>query len=382
MTPKERVRMALNHEEPDRVPWGGYGIDYDTVEHVLGRQTYYRAKFRQTKATWDGKRDEIVASMNRDVVDLVLKLGLDLIETSVVPKKGYKPEALEPIDHETYRDKAGNLFRVSATTETLMLYQRAPRPNREFTEADIKLSPAQPWDASELEMVRYMVEKLGRTHFIAMRWGGLGWPHLGFDEEESLINLKLHPEWVKRVTKHQADNMLAHLDQIRRLDVDAVFPGADYSSNLGPMASPELYREAILPEMKRVCAAAHDCGYKVIQHACGNNWALMDMFVEAGIDGYQAIQGSCGMDMKLLKGRYRGKMALWGGVWTENLVLGAPESVRRDVLYSLKYAGPGGGLILGPSHSFEIGTKPENVAMMKRTLEERGRYPIRITEDI
>ncbi len=37
LTPWERVVRELEHEEPDRVPWGGENISQPTADVVLGR---------------------------------------------------------------------------------------------------------------------------------------------------------------------------------------------------------------------------------------------------------------------------------------------------------------------------------------------------------
>ena len=42
-----------------------------------------------------------------------------------------------------------------------------------------------------------------------------------------------------------------------------------------------------------------------MSHNCGNNWKLMDIFIEAGFECYQSIQAKTGtMDIKVLKERY------------------------------------------------------------------------------
>jgi len=39
MTSKERVLKTINHEEPDRVPVGEWGIDHDHVSRIIGKHT-------------------------------------------------------------------------------------------------------------------------------------------------------------------------------------------------------------------------------------------------------------------------------------------------------------------------------------------------------
>ena len=56
----------------------------------------------------------------------------------------------------------------------------------------------------------------------------------------------------------------------------------------------------------------------------------------------------------------RGKLAVWGGVRVENLVSGTPAEVRQDVRAALAAAKPGGGFILGATHSIAVGTRYDN----------------------
>ena len=114
MLPRERVFAALEHREPDRIPWGEHSIDYNVYEDILGRQTLVQAKMRQTRALWEGRRDEVVESYKRDHLDLIRALEMDIAFVSRVPPKGYHPKPMEKLDEETYTDGHGNIYRVSA----------------------------------------------------------------------------------------------------------------------------------------------------------------------------------------------------------------------------------------------------------------------------
>ena len=74
MNGKERVRRALAHEPVDRVPIGFFAIDFDTVERILGHETYLRAKAKSQIAFWEGRRDEVVQSWKEDTIELYRKL--------------------------------------------------------------------------------------------------------------------------------------------------------------------------------------------------------------------------------------------------------------------------------------------------------------------
>lgn len=93
------------------------------------------------------------------------------------------------------------------------------------------------------------------------------------------------------------------------------------------------------------------------------------------MESYQeGIQASAGMDIKKLKERVGEKICLWGGIWHEHIILGSVEDIRNDARYAFKYAAPGGGYIMGSTHSFAVDAKKENILEMKRCRDECGNY--------
>lgn len=126
MLPRERVFKTLSHVEPDIIPWGEHSIDYTIYEDMLGRETLVQAKFRETKAMWDGRRNEVVASYKTDIVDLAEALGFDIVTAPAMPSSEDVERPMEKMDDETYKDEKGNIYRISATTHDLMPYKMNP----------------------------------------------------------------------------------------------------------------------------------------------------------------------------------------------------------------------------------------------------------------
>ncbi|MCK7482702.1 MAG: Gfo/Idh/MocA family oxidoreductase [Candidatus Moduliflexus flocculans] len=56
MTSKERVAATLEGRLPDQVPYAEFAVDFDTVERLLGHETYLRAKAKSQIAFWEGRR--------------------------------------------------------------------------------------------------------------------------------------------------------------------------------------------------------------------------------------------------------------------------------------------------------------------------------------
>ncbi|MEN6642048.1 MAG: uroporphyrinogen decarboxylase family protein [Armatimonadia bacterium] len=383
MLPRERVATTLSFREPDLVPWGEHSIDYTTYEMVLGRESLVQGKMKQTRAMWEGRRDDVVASYKRDVPDLVEALGMDIVTIGMCPAKGARETPLEQIDHETFRDSAGNIHRVSKTTHDLRPLKLVPQETvlptvedlqRQIDDLDANGVPKP--DESVWEVSQHVMDRLKATHWFNICIGDIGYPMVGRTDEEQYLNLALHPELHAKLTELQAKRVIAMLPWYAERGYDSVMPCGDLGSSTGLLASPRILREHVVYWWKEYTEAAKKLGLRVIKHCCGCIWEALDCIVDGGYEGYEGIQASGGMDMKRLKELYGDKLVLWGGVTNESLILGTPEDIEREALYALKYGAPGGGFILGASHSLAVGTKYENLMAMRNARERWGGYPI------
>ena len=363
MNGKERVRHALERQPVDRVPLGFYAIDFDTVERVLGHETYLRAKAKTQIALWEGRRDEVVQSWIEDSLALYRKLDLlDIVNLAadacgVVPPKDYEPEAVRRVDDVTWEAQDGRVWKYSPVTADLTLVHDP----REITldQFDLDETPLPP-DPSEFEVIDAVIAALADTHYILGPSGGEAGMILLGGMEAGLMAYAAQPELVRHAIAYYT--RLGHLRDawVLRPGMDAVLWGTDFSATTGPMISPKMFREFCLPSIKERVRHVKARGYRVIKHACGNNWKLLDMFVEAGYDAYQSIQASASMDLGRVKAQYGDRLVLWGGVRVEHLLAGEPEDVRADVRRALEVGAPGGGFILGTTHSVAVGTRYDN----------------------
>ena len=382
MLPRERVFAALEHREPDRIPWGEHSIDYNVYENILGRQTLVQAKMRQTRAYWDGRRDEVVESYKRDRLDLIRALEMDLVFVSAVPPKGYRPEPMEQIDESTYRDRNGSIYHVSSTTHDLRPWKintdNYVAPTVEGLQEQIdRLDDEEPEDPndSRWELVHHAVKEMKETHFILLLCGDLSFPGFGATEEEHWMNLLLEPEICRKIAELRGKRLLRDVQVHAQLGVDGIAPCGDLGSSTGLMASPEIYREMVYPVHQAHVAEAHRLGLKVLKHCCGHVWPVIDELAEV-YDAYEGIQGTAGMDIGKLKRAVGEKTCLWGGIWHEHIILGSTEDIRDDARYAFAQAAPGGGYIMGSSHSLAVDARRENILEMKRCRDEWGVYPI------
>ncbi|MDD2709421.1 MAG: uroporphyrinogen decarboxylase family protein [Verrucomicrobiae bacterium] len=382
MLPRERVIAALEHREADRIPWGEHSIDYNVYEDILGRPTWVQAKMKETQAYWDGRRDEVVASYKRDRLDLIRALDMDIVFVGAVPLKGYQPKPFEKLDAETYRDEKGNLYRVSATTHDLMLYQKNTAdyqpPTLSSLQEQIDRLEEEPLgdpNGSEWELARHAVKEMKKSHFIMLLVGALGFPGFGATEEDFWTNLLVEPEICQKIAELQGKRQLRQIKLYAQLGVDAIMACSDLGSSTSLLANPKIYREMMYPWDQAQAQEARRFGLKVIRHCCGHTWQVIDELAEV-YDAYEGIQASGGMDIRKLKEQVGSHLCLWGGIWHEHIIMGTVKDIQNDARYSFQHAASGGGYIMGSSHSLAVGAKSENILEMKRCRDEWGTYPV------
>jgi len=122
--------------------------------------------------------------------------------------------------------------------------------------------------------------------------------------------------------------------------------------------SPALYRQFILPHVKREAAMAHQAGCKFGYIMTMSTTPLLDMFVEAGIDVLIGVDPSPSAknNLPLMKEKLRGKVCLWGGIDAAHTVeLGTAEEVRHATESALRQMGPD-GFILSPVDNLTVDT--------------------------
>lgn len=370
VTRKERVHAAIQHRQPDVVPVGEWIIDYEPASLVLGRETFVRGKARLAHALWEGRRDEVVDSIERDLVELIRRLDLDIVCVDLTWPKGIRYQAPRQVDSETWRDSHGNVFRYSDLTRDLMLLQQGeagyePRRGPRFVDGEFRPHP------SELEIIQHVLAELADSHFI---FTGMGDAHLpiytALDVEPGLLHLAEDPEAVAADQLASYQSLARRLPFFAKLGFDAIIVGQDYGFNSGPFMSPETFRRVHFPALQHICQAAHDHGMFLICHSCGNLRLILPLMIEAGIDVYQAIQPI--EDIAGLKRDFGRDLCLWGGVSNHDLVLRSPGDIRHQVRHAIDHCAPGGGFILGSSHSITVRTPLTNIIAY---LETAGRQP-------
>jgi hypothetical protein len=391
MKPKERMLAVLNGERPDRVPTGELGVDYPVTEYVLGRPTYYRAKYREKSAIWAGQRDAVVASQKRDLVDLALKLEWDFVPVFLTYRAHHTYAPSVVIDATTWKDAYGRTWKYSTVTEDILCVEMPP-----LDEAAIALlqEPFTP-DESELELVRHVVQTLGDSHFIAGRTSielrdaapvmGRGpvdgtfpeaYGGLMMDMTDFSLRLLKDPPFLKRLLSAATDRAIEVALTLIGAGVNAIVMDIDYCHQAGPWISPRHFEEIVYPLLKRQVDAIHGAGAFAIKHTDGRTWPILDLLLRAGIDGLHGIQPSAGMELAALREKCGPHVTLLGAMEGPVLINSRPDEIRDLVRQQIQAAGQHGGLVMSSGNSIQLGVPPQNYLAMLDGLRTFGQYPL------
>ncbi len=387
MNSKERVKLAFDHQEPDRVPIYELSIDNPTAAYVLGRPTLcgfggYVRGVQQNQAIVNGTFNQYTEQRVQDLIELWNKLDLDVFPQAIpVPRNpqipivvddfhwkfespefdqwslyGYSPRAdtYDEIDSSLNQGGLAELLRV---TEIL-----------EDTDPDLG-----EWDFSPVDI---FVRELGQDRFVMGQIDvEIGSTYCW--AEHFLIGLLQEPDLIHRYLDARLKHALVVAEETLKRGVDGMEGGYDWAYNQGPMFSPKLFEEFVFPRLKKITDLCHKYGVPYVKHSDGNVNSLLDGMVKAGVDGFQAIEPRAGMDIVQLKKDYGDQLTLIGNVDCSTVLVNGPENaVREQTEMIIKKVGPGGGFLLSSSNSIHPGVKPEYYLAMLDAARQFGKYPL------
>ncbi len=161
--------------------------------------------------------------------------------------------------------------------------------------------------------------------------------------------------------------------------LSGIFIWGDVAYDHGMFFSPDYWRGAFKPQLKRICAEIHAAGLKAVYHGCGNASAIFEDLIGAGVDACQPLEAKSGLEVVGLKRRFGGRWAFMGNLDVRVMAKGDREDIRREVLRKLN-AAKGGGYIPQSDHSIPENVSPESYDYVVRLLREFGTYPLRLAE--
>ncbi len=158
--------------------------------------------------------------------------------------------------------------------------------------------------------------------------------------------------------------------------IDVISYNDDLGMQNGPQISPRMYREFFGPHYRRMYRRTKELAphVTIMLHTCGGIRELLPDLIADGLEAFNPVQISCrGMDARGLKRDFGQQMVFWGGGCDTRSVLphGTPDEVRAHVQEQVDILNPGGGFVFQQVHNILADVPPENIVAMVEAVQHK-----------
>jgi len=382
MTPRQRLKKALNHEIPDRVP-----IDLGGNQTGIHKNAYVNLA-RHLGVPAGIEIMDAVQQLARPSERVLERLHVDTRYVAAGPASTWKggivvAERGGRVWHDL-TDEFG--VRWSMPDDQPLYMDITLHP---LAEAAVKDVREYPWpkgdDPSRFAGLRERAQRLWRDTPYAVVSGISGviyetcWYLRGL--ERWFSDLLTDPEFCEamldQTLKYWLDWFRLFLDEAGDI-VDVIMIGDDLAGQQGPLFNPEIYRRLVKPRHRRLVGYIRSRSKaKIWYHTCGSCAAFIPDLLENGIQILNPVQTSARhMDPFELKSRFGRDLVFWGGGCDSQRVLsrGAPSEVVEEVRRNLEAFKPGGGYVFSGIHNIQGEVPPDNIIALFDTAHESGFY--------
>ncbi len=382
MNSRERVLAALNHAEPDRVPFDMGGTVVTGIHHKAYQalRAYLGLPYRAPKII---DMIQQLAQVDDDVMEC---LGVDMKNISPRSSASFNIGVEEMGEYTRFFDE----FRIGwrMPKDGGWYYDMYDHPlTGDVTETDIDhYQFPDPKDPARFTGLREAAIKVAQEERRVVVFGNIS---AGIFEMYTWLRgyKAAYTEWAEnpkraaRLMGRIFEMQLAYWEKALPIlgdVIDVAQCADDVAGQNGLLISPRSYRKLLKPLHKELFDYIHArTRAKVFFHSCGAVRAIIPDLIEVGVDILNPVQVSAaGMDSAELKREFGRDLTFWGGgVDTQGVFgSGTPQQVREDVKRRVTDLMPGGGFVFNTVHNIQGNVPPENIMAMWETLQTCGVY--------
>jgi len=363
MNSRQRVFLALAHEEPDRAP-----IDYWAAAEVTAKLIEQYDFF---------SREELLQHFDVDFryLEGPKYIGPEPVVRADGAKEDHFGVLRRPVSYGvgnrtgTYYEVAEYPLGKATSLEQIARYAKWPKPEW----FDYECVRDQARCARETEkIVVFMGDRLNRCAQLKPAMYVRGVDQILMD---MLINEDIAHAIFERITEFYCEYLQRTLEATEG-NIDIVFTGDDFGTQRNLFLSNETWRRFLKEGFSRFIDIGHAFGCKVAHHTCGCIAGLIPDFIECGLDILNPLQpDAAGMDYDRIKADFGKDISFHGGISIQRTMpYGSTEDVRNEVKDRVGKLGRNGGLILCTAHNIQVDTPPENIAALFQAYREFGAY--------
>jgi uroporphyrinogen decarboxylase len=368
---RERTLLALQHQEPDRIPidfWASRGTKRK-IETELGISyeeflDLHDVDFRYIEGPrYTGPelaREGTSTEGNSLEVDI---WGVPRQSIQVQLKDGTAEYA------EVYKEVWRSPLESFETSEQILEYGHWPSADW-FDYGAIEAQCEEVRRSGRV--VVFMGDRLNRIAQLkpAMYMRGM---------EQIYIDMVERPEMVKAIF-HRISSF--YVEYGRRIleeangKIDILCTGDDFGSQNGLLISPEMWHAFLKDGFQSYVNLGKDHGVYVMHHTCGSIYELIPDMIECGLDILQSLQPeAAAMEPGRLKEEFGSELCFQGGVSIQNILpRGKAEDIRRHVRSLFEKMAFGGGYIACTSHNIQADTPLSSIEILLQAYKEFGDY--------
>jgi uroporphyrinogen decarboxylase len=371
LTHRERVLLAFDHQEPDRVP-----IDLMGNASMILDDTYFRLK---DHLGIEGDIEPVRTGTTANYYDerILDHFDIDFRRVFLPAKKG------EKFKYHADGTFTGPWGITWSKTGIYVNYERAP-----LADANLDAVANYEWpDPNELydpeglsEKARLMYEK--SDYALVARnpvtWGFLDRGSNLRGMENFMMDLAINQEIVHMLVQGTLNVYLKIYDMFLQA-VGPYVQMVEYGDDLGAqnnlLISPAAYREFIKPAQKQLFDLIKDRApqAKIFMHCDGALRKIIPDLIEVGVDVLNPSQPSAaGMESEGLK-RDFGDRLIFHGAIEQKPQEGTEEDIREEVRRRIDALAPGGGYVL-TSCNVIVDPPIENILALFDEAKSYGRY--------
>ena len=385
MNSRERMIKALNHEEPDRVPYDLAGTTWSGITNTAYQNLRKHMGLETSEPEWSDVIQQIVIPSE----DILNELGVDT--RGVFPLTSHNWDVYSKLvdrgEYWEYNDEWSFVHHFPKNGFWFSLV-KSPMEEVAFDQDNIVENFSWPDAGDPLRFadLREKAIRFRNQDKIVMTKGlcaGLFEMHQRVrGMENAMIDHMLYPQNSDKLAGKLADLKMEFWD--KALDelgdvVDIVGEGDDYGTQESQLISPDQFRSNYKPHFNRLLASIKEKApaVKIIFHSCGNVRPIIPDFIEMGVDILNPVHvNATGMEPNQLKTDFGDSIVFWGGGVDTQKVLptGTTQEVMDDVKKNIEALAPGGGFVFNTVHNIQAEVPPENILAMIETLRKYGEY--------
>ena len=381
MNSRERVTLALSHQEADRVPLdiGGTGVSQMHVTAYANLRNYLGLTARAPRIQFLAEQ---LAEFERDIAE---RLETDFVFVLPQPASDHEPNFEDLGDYVAFSDEWGIGWKKPKQVGFYYDMYQHPLAGAETLSDFRAFKLPDPLDKGRYRSLRWDVEAAAqRDKAVVLASLGAGILEIytwlrGF--EQFYVDMALNQQFVAYMLDRLVEFKQAYWERVLAEIGDWVTVACEHDDLAGqnaPLFSPTTYRALVKPRHKRLFHFIKDRSpVKLFYHTDGAVRSLIGDLIDAGMDILNPVQfTAANMDLHGLKREFGRHLVFWGaGVDTQRVLgSGTPEQVRADVRRNIEALAPGGGFVFATVHDIQANVPPENIMAMWAAWREYGQY--------